>query len=561
MRMCLKDKVVGMIYSEYQIEEIRFLPMSNKVFDTPDKVYDFLFGGMDKQGGYYYYTSKAMQCDLNTLVLFQYGGKLIASAILIDQGKDIFIDKFGNKCNGYYRFDADSIIRFEEYISVDDFKNIDNTFKGFNQGARKTGIHFLPQVLDLIEIKMKKDNIVNEHKAFWGDFVKSFEIESELSNEFNKRKISEKDYYDLFWDSRGVHICVRHNCIKQCVVVEAYIEEDKELFVKLKSWKDDICKEYGSSLVFEPVRETKGKEGKASKIYISKDFDFSSRDYYKGAISWIIDNSLKMKKIIQEWRNKPIYVGDSKNVISFPVGGTYKLVDKYLIHSHPVKRGFPSNVTQYIAARQTGGYMDAVYKVIETIDLLPKDVDWTTVNIIDERKDRLKNYLDNRMLSYGFENDGVPYRFYILELYKNIDPVMQLVPNPRSYIYYDLNDLINNVETEPLETVVYGGKEGTQKQYYVTKYERDPANRKEAMRIHGFSCQVCGFNFEEVYGTLGKEFIEVHHSKPLYSLEEETVINPETDLVCLCANCHRMLHRKRNEILSVEELKQLYKKE
>jgi len=53
---------------------------------------------------------------------------------------------------------------------------------------------------------------------------------------------------------------------------------------------------------------------------------------------------------------------------------------------------------------------------------------------------------------------------------------------------------------------------------------------------------------------LGRAFIEVHHVKLPFGLEEEVIVNPETDLVCLCANCHRVIHRKR-AIKTVEELR------
>ena len=59
------------------------------------------------------------------------------------------------------------------------------------------------------------------------------------------------------------------------------------------------------------------------------------------------------------------------------------------------------------------------------------------------------------------------------------------------------------------------------------------------------------------YGQLGKGYIEVHHIKPLSKLDEEIVVNPETDLICVCSNCHRMLHRFKGYIVSVEELKQI----
>ena len=101
------------------------------------------------------------------------------------------------------------------------------------------------------------------------------------------------------------------------------------------------------------------------------------------------------------------------------------------------------------------------------------------------------------------------------------------------------------------------GIEGAKKSYLVNKYERDPKNRKRAIEIHGLNCFACGFNFEEIYGERGKDFIEVHHIKPLNTLEEAIEVNPETDLVPLCANCHRMVHRKKNEVLSIDELKEL----
>ena len=34
-------------------------------------------------------------------------------------------------------------------------------------------------------------------------------------------------------------------------------------------------------------------------------------------------------------------------------------------------------------------------------------------------------------------------------------------------------------------------------------------------------------------------------------------MNPETDLVPLCANCHAMVHRRRTTVTSIEELKAL----
>jgi len=66
-------------------------------------------------------------------------------------------------------------------------------------------------------------------------------------------------------------------------------------------------------------------------------------------------------------------------------------------------------------------------------------------------------------------------------------------------------------------------------------------------------CQCCGFDFEMKYGERGKNFIECHHTKPVseLSLGEKTRLS---DLVLLCPNCHRIIHRKK-PWLSIDELK------
>jgi len=57
-------------------------------------------------------------------------------------------------------------------------------------------------------------------------------------------------------------------------------------------------------------------------------------------------------------------------------------------------------------------------------------------------------------------------------------------------------------------------------------------------------CEVpgCGFDFETVYGELGRDYAQVHHLKPLRdrTTPSETKL---TDLAVVCANCHAMIHR------------------
>jgi 5-methylcytosine-specific restriction protein A len=99
--------------------------------------------------------------------------------------------------------------------------------------------------------------------------------------------------------------------------------------------------------------------------------------------------------------------------------------------------------------------------------------------------------------------------------------------------------------------------EGKVRVRYTTQYERNPTNRSNAVIIHGTVCQACGFDFEKTYGEIGKDYIEVHHTKPLCEVDGVVEINPATDLICICANCHRMIHRRKDTVLSLKELQGL----
>ena len=82
------------------------------------------------------------------------------------------------------------------------------------------------------------------------------------------------------------------------------------------------------------------------------------------------------------------------------------------------------------------------------------------------------------------------------------------------------------------------------------------ANLRKVKQALGYTCQVCGFNFESNYGELGRHFIEAHHLTPLHQYTESgtVALNATKDFAVLCANCHRMVHRKRSRTLSVADL-------
>lgn len=90
------------------------------------------------------------------------------------------------------------------------------------------------------------------------------------------------------------------------------------------------------------------------------------------------------------------------------------------------------------------------------------------------------------------------------------------------------------------------------------RIERNRNLSKKAKKIHGYKCKACGFDFEEKYGPIGREFIEAHHLVPLARLKGEVVsLSPQRDFTVLCSNCHRMIH-KTESVGNVEEFRTRY---
>lgn len=99
--------------------------------------------------------------------------------------------------------------------------------------------------------------------------------------------------------------------------------------------------------------------------------------------------------------------------------------------------------------------------------------------------------------------------------------------------------------------------EGRMTEAKVLRRQRNRQARQQCLEASGYKCYVCGFDFEKTYGEIGKGFLEVHHTKPLATYDDEHPI-PQSELCALCSNCHSMVHRKK-EVLDVDELKRLYK--
>lgn len=83
--------------------------------------------------------------------------------------------------------------------------------------------------------------------------------------------------------------------------------------------------------------------------------------------------------------------------------------------------------------------------------------------------------------------------------------------------------------------------------------------KKEALEKNKkLNCEICGFSFLDTYGILGVNFIEAHHKKPIAERQNPEKTRKE-DIILVCSNCHRMLHRKK-ETLEINDLKKIIDK-
>lgn len=115
-----------------------------------------------------------------------------------------------------------------------------------------------------------------------------------------------------------------------------------------------------------------------------------------------------------------------------------------------------------------------------------------------------------------------------------------------------------NVIDENLDSFDENIFEGAKKTICVNQYERNPIARRKCLESKGYNCSVCEIKLEDIYGSIGKEYIEVHHIIPIAEIKKSYKINPITDLAPVCPNCHAMLHKEgRKKVLSIDELKQI----
>lgn len=95
--------------------------------------------------------------------------------------------------------------------------------------------------------------------------------------------------------------------------------------------------------------------------------------------------------------------------------------------------------------------------------------------------------------------------------------------------------------------------EGASVRVSVNAYERNPVARRRCIEHFGAICSVCGLSFETLYGPLAAGRIQVHHLTPISdSHGNPREVDPFTDLIPVCANCHLVIHLREPPLTPAE---------
>ena len=128
--------------------------------------------------------------------------------------------------------------------------------------------------------------------------------------------------------------------------------------------------------------------------------------------------------------------------------------------------------------------------------------------------------------------------------YAKEDRATAFVESVFSYINTHTVDSIATDDPLPQTIPIEYQESGIGKKVLVNKYERNSVARRQCLEIHGTSCSICGFNSLVVYGEDFLDKIEVHHIVPIHEIHDDYKVDPATDLIPVCPNCHMMLHSK-----------------
>lgn len=116
--------------------------------------------------------------------------------------------------------------------------------------------------------------------------------------------------------------------------------------------------------------------------------------------------------------------------------------------------------------------------------------------------------------------------------------------------------IISRAQTEVGDEDIEEGTERSRMRRYRERNSAAAAQfKREAVSKGKLECEACGIDYLKLYKDAALRVVECHHSVPLSS-KQHAGVTKKSDLVLLCATCHRLAH-SRKEPVPVSELREI----
>lgn len=183
-------------------------------------------------------------------------------------------------------------------------------------------------------------------------------------------------------------------------------------------------------------------------------------------------------------------------------------------------------------------------------------------NLISHRESKT-SLVSRKLITYDEDSGISKITFKGIEHLDDNEPLIDYVKNSG----FDENKVKKAIEKDYTDIILEEEiSEGFKSKRMVNHRERSRKLREIKIAelkntLNSVSCIACGFNFFKIYGDYGKDYIEIHHLEPIHLIDiqgnKQKVRDALKKVIPLCSNCHRMIHKQRSKVLSLEELKQI----
>lgn len=490
------------------VNEIRLLPMGKSVFSTREEVEEFFSYTITKNGGNYLYKTHTMNCADNTLVLFQYDGVLIASALMISQGK---LKKLQDDYTGYYLFDVSTITIFNKDVTLKQIQKIEPNIRSFGMGTQKIDKDKLPKVLSLIKSVSDTDTNVmqNFNKERFIDFLEGFKLYIEINSRQHLTNLSDNKY---FVEQEGY---------------KAEIFSKAQSILCVNKWRES---DIGTGGIV--IRAKKAIDECGNLVHHQQKLHFSNK----------VDSNTKLAEQILY----KIYCGtnDRKafdDAVEF-FGGKYDLLAALF---------FIKDSTRYLPIRSS--IFDDRFSFLgisfSTHSRCNSENYFQFVEIINKLRVITENY-------YGFEISLLDAHSIVWQLEIANDFVKSL-----GDIAEDdkLINQINSVDISEDNKFEYSD-EIKEKGVPIYRnghksYPRDKQTALNALSHAGYCCEINSEHESFIRRNSDKKYMEPHHLIPMaFSEYFDVSLDVEENIVSLCSNCHNEIHYGKYARTLIEKL-------